>query len=228
MRCFIKYSNLLFWMPNIKESGLRLNSENSPGSHRYPYIFLFKVCRNWKRVVRFHVGVPSISWGIWLLLSRKQFLLYLQICLPIDHVSELHSTAVALVMIKRRLQTVQTAQTVQAVQFFVCFFLNCDLLMIKVYTPLSCSFGNVFPSFGHHMTKFYEFISNSRYLARQSSWRLAPDGKMYRRCYFCGKWRWFRGMECAVWTKQMITGSSKDSPKNFTVKKVLQAKIELY
>ena len=37
--------------------------------------------------------------------------------------------------------------------------------MIKVYTPLSCSFGNVFPSFGHHMTKFDEFISNSRYLA---------------------------------------------------------------
>ena len=40
--------------------------------------------------------------------------------------------------------------------------------MIKVYTPLSCSFGNVFPSFGHHMTKFYEFISNSRYLAKQN------------------------------------------------------------
>ena len=40
--------------------------------------------------------------------------------------------------------------------------------MIKVYTPLSCSFGNVFPSFGHHMTKFDEFISNSRYLAKQN------------------------------------------------------------
>ena len=40
--------------------------------------------------------------------------------------------------------------------------------MIKVYTLLSCSFGNVFPSFGHHMTKFDEFISNSRYLAKQN------------------------------------------------------------
>ena len=40
--------------------------------------------------------------------------------------------------------------------------------MIKVYTLLPCSFGNVFPSFGHHMTKFYEFISNSRYLAKQN------------------------------------------------------------
>ena len=40
--------------------------------------------------------------------------------------------------------------------------------MIKVYTPLSCSFGNALPSFGHHMTKFYEFISNSRYLAKQN------------------------------------------------------------
>ena len=38
--------------------------------------------------------------------------------------------------------------------------------MIKVYTPLSYSFGNVFPSFGHHMTKFE--ISNSRYLAKQN------------------------------------------------------------
>ena len=112
-------------MPNIKESGLRSNSENSPGSHRCPYISLFKVCRNWKRVVRCHVGVPSISWGILVLLSRKQFLLSLQICQPIDHVSELHSTAVALVIIKRRLQTmqtVQTAQTVRAELFFVCFF----------------------------------------------------------------------------------------------------------
>ena len=40
--------------------------------------------------------------------------------------------------------------------------------MIKVYTPLSCSFVNIFPSFGHHMTKFDEFISNSRYLAKQN------------------------------------------------------------
>ena len=120
MRCFIKYSNLLFWMPNIKESGLRLNSENSPGSHRYPYISLFKVCRNWKRVVRCHVGVPSIPWGIWLLLSRKQFLLSLQICLPIDHVSQLHSTAVTLVMIKRILQTMQTVQTAQTLQAVQC------------------------------------------------------------------------------------------------------------
>ena len=39
-------------MPNIKESGLRLNAEHSPGSHKYPYITLCKVYHNWKRVVR--------------------------------------------------------------------------------------------------------------------------------------------------------------------------------
>ena len=40
--------------------------------------------------------------------------------------------------------------------------------MIKVYTLLPYSFGDVFPSFGHHMTKFDELISNSRYLAKQN------------------------------------------------------------
>ena len=50
-------------MPNIKESGLRLNSENltSPGYHRYPYLSLFKAHRNCKRVVRRYVDVPSKS-----------------------------------------------------------------------------------------------------------------------------------------------------------------------
>ena len=45
-------------MPNIKGSGLRVNAEHStykqtfPGSHKYPYITLFKVYHNWKSVVR--------------------------------------------------------------------------------------------------------------------------------------------------------------------------------
>ena len=48
--------NLLFQMPNIKESGSRLNAEHStykwtsPGFHKYPYVTLFKVYHNWKRV----------------------------------------------------------------------------------------------------------------------------------------------------------------------------------
>ena len=46
-----------------------------------------------------------------------------------------------------RLQTVhsaQTVQTVQTVQFFcLLFLLNCDVHMIKVYTPFSYSFGNI-------------------------------------------------------------------------------------
>ena len=50
--------NLQFQMPNIKESGLRLNAEHSTykqtfsGSHKYPHTTLFKVYHNWKSVVR--------------------------------------------------------------------------------------------------------------------------------------------------------------------------------
>ena len=112
----MKSSNVLFRMPNIKESGLRLNAANStsPGCHRYPFIPLFKVYHNWKGVVRCHVGVPSKSCGIRTLM--KQFLVSLQIYIPIDHVSELHSAVVALLMlIKRRSQTMQTVQSTQTV-----------------------------------------------------------------------------------------------------------------
>ena len=52
-------------MPNIKESGLRVNAENFAIEvelsrfHKYSYIFLFKVYRHWKRVVRRHVGIRA-------------------------------------------------------------------------------------------------------------------------------------------------------------------------
>ena len=52
-------------MPNIKESGLRVNAENFAIEvelsrlHKYSYKFLFKVSRHWKRVARRPVGIRA-------------------------------------------------------------------------------------------------------------------------------------------------------------------------
>ena len=56
-------------MPNIKESGLRLMQKLPLRNRPHPasiniHIPFFKVYRNWKRVVRRHVGAASISCGI--------------------------------------------------------------------------------------------------------------------------------------------------------------------
>ena len=82
------------------------------------------------------------------------------------------------------------------------------------------------------MRKFYEVLSSSRYLARQNRgvkffelMQINPtrqdvicvdrDADLEVRNVLCERSKW-------------LPGSSQDSPKNFTVKKVLQAKIELY
>ena len=69
-------------MPNIKESGLLLNAENSTfaGCYRYPYIFLLKVYRIWKRVVRRHLILildsffsETLDTKRWILDSNAQY-----------------------------------------------------------------------------------------------------------------------------------------------------------
>lgn len=57
------------------------------------------------------------------------------------------------VVIKCKLQTMQTAQTVYTVHFF--FF----LIILHVITLLVTL--ELFPIFGHHMTKFYKVISSN-------------------------------------------------------------------
>ena len=88
------------------------------------------------------------------------------------------------------------------------------------------------PIFGHVMTKFYVVLSRSRYLAKQNRGvkflelvQISPtrqdkicadrDADLEVRNVLCEQSKWQPGF-------------SQDSPKNFTVKKLLQAKIELY
>ena len=71
----------------------------------------------------------------------------------------------------------QTEQTVQTVQLFCLLFSNCDLHMIKVYTPFSYSFGNV-GTVSNFWTPHEEILRGSFELALSS--KTKSRGQVFR------------------------------------------------
>ena len=69
------------------------------------------------------------------------------------------------------------------------------------------------------MTKFYELFSSSLYPAKQNRrlkffehMEISPTRQDVLQWNFCGQRRWFRGKECAVLTKQIVTSRFTRQP----------------
>ena len=105
---------------------------------------------------------------------------------------------------------------------FVRFFLNCDLHMIKMYTPFSYSFGyvgTVSTFWTPHdilLWDYFQLMLPSKIKLPTQVLRAHknyPTCEIYCRCNLRGQRHWFKGKEWAVWTKQMITRIFTRQPK---------------
>ena len=80
---------------------------------------------------------------------------------------------------------------------------------------------------GHHMRKFYEVLSSSRYLARQNRWvkflELMQISPMRQDVICVDRDAYLEVRNVLCERSKCLPESSQDSPKNFTLKKVLQA-----
>ena len=180
------------------------------------HLSLFKVYRNWKRVVCHHVGVASKSCGIWTLLFSKQFF-----SIPLNlhtHRPREWTTLYSGCIGQDKTRTSHHGDCADcadhadyATFLFVCLFVYIWLRCMHVFLTLgNVRIVSVFCTPHEEILRDYFELTLTRKTKIEgssfsSTWRLAPHGKMHCRCNFCGQRRWFRGKGSAVLTKQTIT-----------------------
>ena len=153
--------------------------------------------------------------------------------------SELHSTVVASVMIKhgpQTMETEQTAQTMQTVQLFCLFvfFLTVTYIWLRCI-HLFLTFGNVRTDSDFRtphdeiLRDYFELtLTSNRRLKFFEHMEISPTRQDVLQMQFVDSDAGSEVRDVLRWRSKWLPRYSQNSSTNATVKKVLQARIELY